>query len=255
MKHTVTSRFREKEKELIHLVNTIGSRGEIIYDGSRNILKNVILDDGSKVTVKCFKKPNLVNRFAYRFLRKSKAQRSFEHAQFLEKHHIGTPSPLAYFEEKQATHLAESFYICEHIDYDYTYRNLVENQAEILEWELMLRAFTRYTFEMHEAGILFKDHSPGNTLIKHNAEGFRFYLVDLNRMIFKKLDISERIQNFSRLTPRKDMVYIMADEYAKCLKSNPEKIQREMWAATEAFQQRFHRKRRLKKKLRFWKRL
>ena len=106
---------------------------------------------------------------------------------------------------------------------------------------------------MHEKGILFLDHSPGNTLIKKTDSDYSFYLVDLNRMKFGVLDFVTRVKNFSRLTIHKPMIEVMSDEYSKCTGESYDKVFSLMWRETEAFQEKFHRKKRLKKKLLFWK--
>lgn len=106
---------------------------------------------------------------------------------------------------------------------------------------------------MHEKGVHFLDHSPGNTLIKKSANGYDFYLVDLNRMEFKTLDFETRIKKFSKLTIHKAKVEVMSDEYAKCSGGDFNTIFNLMWNETEAFQDRFYRKIRLKKHIFFWK--
>ena len=119
--------------------------------------------------------------------------------------------------------------------------------------EEILRAFTRFTFKLHEKGINFLDHSPGNTLIKKSSEGYEFFLVDLNRMKFGTMSCEERMKNFSRLTKFKSMVEVMSDEYAKVSEKSFEEVFTQMWKATQDFQNKFHGKKRLKKKLKFWK--
>jgi hypothetical protein len=72
-------------------------------------------------------------------------------------------------------------------------------------------------------------------------------------MEFKELDFETRIKNFSKLTTHKFMIEIMSDEYAKCTGEDYNKVFDLMWSYTEAFQNKYHKKRRLKKKLKFWK--
>ncbi len=100
----------------------------------------------------------------------------------------------------------------------------------------------------------FLDHSPGNTLIKQTDTGYDFYLVDLNRMEFKPLDLNTRIKNFSKLTTHQFMVEIMSDEYAKSSGEDYDTIFNLMWNYTQEFQDRYHRKKRLKNKILFWRR-
>lgn len=220
-------------------------------EGDRNIIK-IVNVNGVNLNIKAFKTPNLINKIVYNFFRKSKAQRSFEYAIKLTEMGVGTPTPMAYFEYKSALAFGKSYYISEQQDCDITYRELTKN-FEYPDYDNILRAFTRFTYKLHEKGIHFLDHSPGNTLIKKNANTYDFYLVDLNRMHFKTLDFKTRIKNFSRLTIHKSMVKTMSDEYAKCTGENYNDIFNLMWKETEDFQEKFYRKKRLKKKWLFWK--
>lgn len=218
----------------------------MLVPGKRNTIKVFDLE-GVCVTVKSFKIPNFFNKIAYRFFRKSKAQRSFENATYLKERNLGTPAPIAYIESKDRIIFGHSFYISEHIDYDIMYRDLVAH-PETEHHEEILRAFTRFTHQLHENKILFKDHSPGNTLIKKENNEYAFYLVDLNRMVFKDLSFNERIENFCRLTPKKEMVKIMSDEYAKITGNEFQKVYEKMWGNTQQFQEKFYRKKRWKKR-------
>ena len=219
--------------------------------GERNIIK-ILKFNGININIKAFKIPNIINQVVYSFFRKSKAQRSFEYAIELKNLGIGTPKPIAYFEYKSNSLFKKSFYVSEQQDCDLTYRELTTN-FDYPDYDDMLRAFTRFTYNLHEKGIHFLDHSPGNTLIKKKDKSYDFYLVDLNRMNFGPLDFETRIKNFAKLTIHKSMVEIMSDEYAKCIGKPYDKIFDLMWKETEAFQYRFHRKKRLKKRLKFWK--
>ena len=49
------------------------------------------------------------------------------------------------------------------------------------------------------------------------------------------------------------MIEIMSDEYAKCTGENFDEIFNLMWTYTEEFQNKYHRKRRLKNKILFWR--
>ena len=134
--------------------------------GSRNTIKKISIENYS-FNIKSFKVPHLINRVAYSFFRKSKANRSFEYATVLLNNGINTPKPLAYFEYSNFYFLNKSFYVSKQLDYDFTYRELVNNK-NYPNFDTILREFTRFTFDLHEKGINFLDHSPGNTLIKKN---------------------------------------------------------------------------------------
>lgn len=246
MKKIIHSKYQSLENDLVKIITKFSVSGKTFGNQTRNQIKLFQLNNQT-INIKSFKIPNLLNKIIYRFFRKSKAQRSFEYANKLTKQNIGTPQPIAYFEKKSLLFLKESYYISEHLDCDLTYRELVEN-PNYPNHETILRQFTQFTYKLHENNICFLDHSPGNTLIKKNGENYDFYLVDLNRMHFKTLSFNERMVNFSRLTPKKEMVAIMSAEYAKLINEDYTKVCETMWNLTAKFQEKFFRKKRLKQK-------
>ncbi len=250
-KKEIHNSFKASDAFFDDIINNFDTKGEDFGNQDRNSLKLFQLE-GKTINVKSFKIPNIVNQIAYRFFRKSKAQRSYEYANKLTELNIGTPRPIAYYEFKTLSLFKKSYYISEQVDDDLTYRELTTN-FDYPDHESILRAFTRFTFNLHEKGIHFLDHSPGNTLIKKTHTGYDFFLVDLNRMEFKSLNFATRVKNFSKLTIHKSMVEVMSDEYAKCTGEDYRKIFDLMWKETEDFQAKFYRKKRLKRKLKFWK--
>lgn len=252
MKLKIDPRYAAKKEGIINLLNNFDRSGEALGNNKRNEIKIFDLE-GTSVNVKSFKVPNSLNKIAYKFFRKSKAQRSFEYAHRLIDSNIGTPYPVAYAEQTTGMAFLQSFYISEQLDHDFSFRDLVDNW-DLPGWEEALKAFTQFTFRLHENKIEFLDHSPGNTLIKVHNKEYQFYLVDLNRMNFRKLSYEERLKNFSRLTPYKEMVEVMAVEYAKLFGKPEQEVFEKMWFYTTEFQRKFHRKKAIKRKLKFWKR-
>lgn len=244
--------YKASRKEILQIIKDFETKGALLGNGTRNRIK-LFENEGELLNVKSFKVPNPVNKIAYKFFRKSKAQRSFEYAHELLKRDIGTPAPVAYFEEVSKMSFLKSFYVSRQQECDLTFRELL-TQPDFPDREKILRAFTRFTYELHEKNIEFLDHSPGNTLIKLNDGEYEFFLVDLNRMKFRNLDFDARMKNFSRLTPKKEMIRIMAEEYAKLVGKTEAEVFDKMWRYTQNFQERFRRKHRLKKKLKFLKR-
>ncbi len=250
--HAISNNYLSSKKELINTLHNFNNIGENYGNQNRNSLKIYDLN-GATINIKSFKIPNLINRVAYRFLRKSKAQRSFEYANKLLDLKIGTPQPIAYFEFQSSLLFGKSYYISEHLNYDLTYRELTID-LNYPDHENILRNFTRFTFELHEKGVHFLDHSPGNTLIVKNKNGnYDFFLVDLNRMEFKSLDFETRMKNFARLTKEKSIIKVMANEYAKLYNQEENLIFEKMNFYTSHFQNQFVKKRALKKKIFFWK--
>ncbi|WP_324721403.1 lipopolysaccharide kinase InaA family protein [Salinimicrobium sp. HB62] len=231
MKVIIDEAYSSYQEEIFQALENFEEEGRKIGPGKRNVLKAIKLDR-TEVNIKAFKIPNAVNKVAYRFFRKSKAERSFIYAKELLARGIKTPAPIAYAEEVTSLAFLKSFYVSEHLDYDLTFRDIdlaKEGHEEIL------RAFTRFTYDLHEKGIEFLDHSPGNTLIKIGDNGYDFFLVDLNRMNFKTLDISQRLRNFERLSREKAVYEIMADEYAKLIKRPASEVFEQMFNFNQIF--------------------
>lgn len=246
------SKTVQNSKEILHFIKEFKSEGVVLGNGDRNMIKLFNLD-GQTINIKSFKIPNIVNKIAYKYFRKSKAKRSFEYATILLEKGVGTPKPMAYFENFNTLGLLDSYYVSEHLEYDLMFRDLIET-IDYPDLENILRQFTRFTFNLHEKGIEFLDHSPGNTLIKKEVNNhYSFYLVDLNRMNFHDtMDFELRMKNFSRLTSDKDMITIISNEYAKKSKKSEKIICNKILYYNNQFQEDFAKKRRLKRKLKFW---
>ncbi|QSB25937.1 lipopolysaccharide kinase InaA family protein [Flavobacterium sp. CLA17] len=245
--------FADETTSILAIIKAFNTSGTIFGNGQRNIIKLFEWNDKT-INIKSFKIPNLINKVAYKYFRKSKARRSFEYATLLLEKGIGTPQPIAFLENFNWLGLRDSYYVSEHLVTELTYRELVEI-PDYPDNENILRQFTRFSFDLHEKGIEFLDHSPGNTLIKKSTEGkYDFFLVDLNRMEFHDtMSFEMRMKNLCRLTPLKEMVAVMSNEYAKLYGESEQKTFDTLWKYTADFQEQFYRKKRLKKKLKFWK--
>lgn len=229
---------------LKNIVVNFDSLGTDMGNYWRNSLKLFKLDNQT-LNVKSFKVPNIFNQIAYKFLRKSKAQRSYLNAHKLLSLDIKTPEPIAFFEEKRPFLFKKSFYISNYENYDFTYREVIYDK-NLNNREQIIREFTRFTHKLHESNILFLDHSPGNTLIKYTNGIYSFYLVDLNRMSFKKLTSKERFKNFERMLASNDMIDIISDEYSKLSNYTKEHVAEQIIKHTEKFKQNIIQKEKLK---------
>ena len=250
----INEKYKSDENNIMQIINGFQTSGQLFGNGDRNRIKLFELNEKT-INIKSFKIPNIVNKIAYKYFRKSKAKRSFEYATILLEKGIGTPEPIAFLENFSFIGLKDSYYVSEHLVTELTYRELVEI-PDYPDNDTILRQFSKFCFDLHEKGVEFLDHSPGNTLIKKIDDNkYAFFLVDLNRMNFHDvMSFEQRMNNFSRLTPKKEMVAVMSNEYAKFYKEKSEaEIFEKMWQATEDFQESFAKKKRLKKKLKFWK--
>lgn len=239
VEYQINPKYKHLEKDILSLPERFKNEGEVIYTG-RNILK-VIKCGGIPMCIKSFKTPHLINKIAYAHFRKSKAERSFLYATRFLKLKINTPEPIAYIVYKDNIGLTHSYYICQQINYEYTFRGIINLPPN--DKEQALREFVCFTYNFHQRGVYFTDHSAGNTLIKRDESGkFHFYLVDLNRTKFKKVSDREGLRNLSNLEATHDMLRIMADEYAFLTHAESEKTAKKLIQLTEAHNKATERK-------------
>ncbi|WP_297904614.1 tyrosine protein kinase [uncultured Parabacteroides sp.] len=210
MKYVINPKYRFLEEFIFSVPRNFTSTGELIYSG-RNILKRYKVQ-GCSLVVKSFKIPNLINRFVYMGIRKSKARRSFEYANYLLEQNIYTPEPVAFIED-YFLGLNHSFYISLECPFK---RNLREfwYVPEIGERMPILEAFARYTANIHDKGILHKDYSAGNILFGFDHGYPSFALVDINRMKFGIIGEEEGYKNLDHLWLPDDTYKVIAYNYA-----------------------------------------
>lgn len=244
MKIIVNSSFLSEKNQILNMINDFDNTGLKLGNQKRNTIK-IFNVKSKKINIKSFRAPTFFNSLIYNNFRKSKAQRSYEYANKLISLGIMTPSPIGYVQNSSLFRLKRSYYVSKHLDYDFTFRE-VSSDLSFDDSVNILKAFTRFTYKLHEKGVNFLDHSPGNTLIKKTNNNYDFYLVDLNRMAFTKMTLSSRIKNFSRLSYNKDIVKIMSSEYAKCIGVSSEFVFELMWEQVKIFRQKVNRKRKFK---------
>ena len=216
MKVYIDSKYGYISDFIYSIPEIFPKEGKVIYD-SRNTIKTFDIN-GLVINIKSFKKPNIVNRFVYKYIRKSKAERSYNNALRIMDKGISTPEPIAYIETYKKGLFDSSYYISIHEQVDGTMKEIYKcsnNQSKDL-----IRAFTSFTADIHKKGILHKDYSPGNILFKKTDVGYHFYLVDLNRMKFKNISILASCKSFSRLYADKEVLHLIGEEYSKKRKYN-----------------------------------
>jgi hypothetical protein len=249
MESSFSNKYESFKQEVTQLILDFPNIGTTLIEGSRNTIKTVELSNGTTINIKFFKKPNVINQFAYRFVRKSKARRSFEYAQYLQERELGTPHPVAFFEDPKSLTFDTSFYVCEHLDYDFMYRDLVSYDQHFENRDDILRQFVNFTYRLHKNDVEFLDHSPGNTLIKKAGDQYNFYIVDLNRMNLGPLTTDDCIKNFAKLTHREDVMKVMATEYARLIDADQKEVYQTMMYYNKFFQYKWHRKEIRKRKI------
>ncbi|MDR1273672.1 MAG: hypothetical protein LBK12_03900 [Odoribacteraceae bacterium] len=236
--YQVREEYKQLEPALLEIPASFERRGRLVKRGRNEIRE--IEAGGLALNVKSYKRPNLLNRLVYAYLRPSKARRSYLYAIKLAGLGIGTPEPVAYIVYRTRWGVTRSFYISRQVAFDFEFRNL--KAARPAGMDEILRGFTRFTYEMHRHAIYFLDHSPGNTLIAREGDAWRFYLVDLNRMRFRRVSPRAGLRNFYRLNADEEMIEVIAGEYARLTGSDAGEMTRLLSHWTRRHDERVRRR-------------
>ena len=216
---TIHSNFKDIE-EFISSIPSLFEKGEgeVIYKG-RNELRSFSYK-GREFIVKSFRRPHLINRIVYGFLRPSKASRAYENALKLIELGVGTPVPVGYIDRRSNLLFDKSYLITLKSECSHVYVELF--QKDFKEEEQVLREIGRVTAIMHNKGYVHKDYGRGNILFDSTPDGVKIEMVDLNRMYFGKVYIKMGCKNFERLPCTPQMHKWIAQEYAKGRNFNPD---------------------------------
>lgn len=197
-------------RDIIHEIpESFSSVGEEVYNGRNDVrLVNV---NGVILAIKSFKRITLANRYIFATVRKSKARRAYEHSELLIQKGITSPQSVAYINCYQYGMLYHSYYVSLYTNYLPLLDIL---QLPISEAEPALKAFARFIFKVHKAGIFHKDLSIGNILYSFKESQYDFSLIDTNRMRFCPYTFKRGMDNLNRLELPVETVGIIAAEYA-----------------------------------------
>ncbi len=140
-----------------------------------------------------------VNKWKSLFL-PSKAAKAWRGAQALKANGLDTAAPIAYFERRKRGFVEKCFFLAERIDGAGEIRALFRSLPPG-EMEALLSSLGRYLSLCHERGILHRDLSDGNVLVKKdNAGRLHFCLLDTNRIrLRRKIGRLLRVKNLIRL--------------------------------------------------------
>ena len=218
---SINDKYFSFQEKINLFIKNFNQQGELIKD-SRNTVKVFKIDD-LQINIKRFKRPNFVNRLVYSFFRSTKACRSFLYANKLLDYDILTPDPIAYFENSKCFIINDSFYVCKNIDYDFDMKHVFENK-QLESRDKLIKKFVLFTHKLHENGVIFLDHSTSNTIIKKVDGDYKLFLIDLNRMKFKKMTFEDRLKNFRRLNLSDDSIKKVSHFYSEIVNVNKDLI-------------------------------
>lgn len=242
IKYKLHPNFKEFENELFNIKEVFSHDNEIIHK-ARNILKVIPLH-GIDTVVKAFRIPNAINQFAYAYIRKSKAYKSYFNAIKLEELGINTPSPIGFIEFYRNGFFKESYYLSKHYPYDFTMRHVIVEKPE--DQKEILIAFTKFTYNLHQKGVWHVDYSPGNILISRKDDGYDFSLVDINRMEFRTISGFEGLENFNKLWAGEDELQLIAETYSEISNLNADESIKKIIAYDQLLKEHVLRRRKFK---------
>lgn len=211
IRYFIAPGYEVLEEWLESLPEAYKSGGVSIFK-DRNEVK-VFNVKGFELNVKSFRITHFINRFAYVYIRGSKAARSFQNARTLLEAGAATPDPVTYVECISNGILGKSYYVSLQHHHDFTLRDVLDYQ--IPDRQNILIQWVHYTWlYLHKHGIFHLDYSPGNTLIKKEGDLYHFAVVDLNRMKFIPVDFWTGIKNFRQLHTDTETLELIATQYA-----------------------------------------
>jgi len=193
---------------------------ETIHWG-RNYLYSAVIETAegpAGVVVKQFRHQTARQRLDRR-LRGSKAERSWRIALAMSEAGVPTPEPVMWTEPRQTdgASLFVTRQVPESIEARYILRALkagtLASEFPWLDRDAFVVALGRLARQMHDAGFWHRDFSIGNVLIEREVTGRdkaedegetgaldpRLWVIDLNRARARRVSVSERLRDLSRL--------------------------------------------------------
>jgi len=130
----------------------------------------------------------------------SKAYKAWRGSVILMKKDIPTPLPVAFIEKKRRPFINQSFYLSVFVheaeEIRFLFRQLPDEELKVL-----IQTLAHHLATCHKKGILHRDLSDGNILVRKNPDGDdMFFFIDTNRVRLKKrMGLLKRIKNLIRL--------------------------------------------------------
>jgi len=133
-------------------------------------------------------------------LQPSKAARAWKGALALKANGVGTAPPAGYLEKRKGGFVERSFFFAARIDGAAEIRGLFRSLPPV-ELPPLLSGLAKFLSRCHDRGLLHRDLSDGNVLVKWAGSGQEeFFLLDTNRVrAVKKLGGLRRSKNLIRL--------------------------------------------------------
>lgn len=228
----VHPRYEEAREAVQRLPEIFDTEGVTLYRG-RNVVKRFDTPYGTWV-VKRYKRPNAVQRVAYTFFKKSKAERAYRYSWLLLERGIDTPRGIACILQKRGGLLQDSYFVSTFCNWPPLYPALVDTRRYDPQLAERLAAFLA---GLHRQGVLHGDLNLNNIL--YTAGGTRFAVIDTNRSVFKQNPSRhECLDNLKRVTHRRDLLQDIVGRYARLRGWPPQPCIDTVVKAVEQFEKR-----------------
>ncbi len=246
IKYELNLKYKNDFKEfLLNIKEYFQNNSQSIHK-ARNELK-VISFNGIETVVKAFRVPNIINRFAYAYIRGSKAKKSYLNAMRLMELKVNTPEPIAYIEFYETSLLKESFFISVNEEYDFTLAHIRDDQPSYKDE--VLKEFAKFSYTIHQKGVWHSDYSAGNVLVKKQDDSYSFSLVDINRMKFRVIQAYDGLENFNKFWFNEDDLTTIAKSYAKLASLDEQRAVKEILEHDRKLKEFVENRRKWKKRL------
>ena len=211
MKVVIAPSYYSLKEFVMHLPARFEQEGDTLYQG-RNVVKRFAIN-GEDWIVKRYKRPILIQRIIYTFLRKSKAERAYLYAERLLSSGVATPDAVAYVECKHRGLISDTFFVSTPC-YD---QAVITQLPKVGDFDRKLAdAVALFIVKLHEAGIMHGDLNFNNILYRINdSGGYEFTLIDTNRSRFLPSPArADCLKNLERITHNKTIMEYVARRYA-----------------------------------------
>lgn len=238
----INPKYKNIERFIVSIPEVLEGQGETIQNG-RNLIKSIEAPDGTKLNVKRYHKPHGINALIYSTgIRKPKGLRAYRHAEIISGRGFETPEQIAYIEDRSLTGIIGYTYFIS-LQCGYRHKMYEWGNAAKGTYEDFAQAFGRYTAQLHEAGILHRDYTPGNILWDKDDNGdYSFALVDTNQMEFGHVSLSRGCRNICKFWGTKRFIEIIAEEYARHRRFSEDKCVSLTMEARARFWKRYKRR-------------
>lgn len=253
---TIFPIYRHLSGFIDQLPRRFDTEGSLLHKG-RNTVK-LFEANGTRLVVKKFRKPNIVQRMAYTFFKPPKAARAYMYAVRLRARDIGTPHEVAYIETRKWGLFTTGYFVSLYCADPQVKDKLLPSgtqhfDGDILAYEerdRMTSDMAAFISTMHTNGVLHGDLNISNILYKTDEGGCHtFNVIDTDRAKFKTPSRGECLEDLKRVTHDRALLSLLVKYYAARRGWNAEKTTAEVMEKLDIFEKKDLLKRKLKRML------